>query len=218
MTHHEAEEYNHLLINEVIKEAETLGIEGKAGGEFIDRNILVIPDDPRKGMIFLGEESASYKLGNVRLNIKSAIILSFENNLEKSFTVNKFTVLSAIVISSSSVFSVPTDSSNDVFIFWPSPVFTSFTKYVLVNPINTAIIEVITKTPIIDIMIFPNLFGCFIFEIAVVIFKKISGIIITNNRFKKISPNGLRIVAFSWNIIPTIAPTIIATKRIIVDL
>ena len=50
-------------------------------------------------------------------NIKSAIILSFENNLEKSFTVNKFTVLSAIVISSSSVFSVPTDSSNDVFIF-----------------------------------------------------------------------------------------------------
>ena len=34
MTQHEAEEYNHLLINEVIKEAETLGIEGKAGGEF----------------------------------------------------------------------------------------------------------------------------------------------------------------------------------------
>lgn len=89
MTHHEAEEYNHLLINEVIKEAETLGIEGKAGGEFIDRNILVIPDDPRKGMIFLGEESASYKLGNVRLNIKSAIIAALELvasvNLPESF-------------------------------------------------------------------------------------------------------------------------------------
>ena len=89
MTQHEAEEYNHLLINEVIKEAETLGIEGKAGGEFIDRNILVIPDDPRKGMIFLGEESASYKLGNVRLNIKSAIIAALELvasvNLPESF-------------------------------------------------------------------------------------------------------------------------------------
>ena len=48
MTHHEAEEYNHLLINEVKKEAETLGIQGEAGGEFIDRNIFVIPDDPRK--------------------------------------------------------------------------------------------------------------------------------------------------------------------------
>ena len=78
MTHHEAEEYNHLLINEVIKEAETLGIEGKAGGEFIDRNILVIPDDPRKGMIFLGEESASYKLVNLRLNIKCAMIAALE--------------------------------------------------------------------------------------------------------------------------------------------
>ena len=89
MTQHEAEEYNHLLINEVIKEAETLGIEGKAGGEFIDRNILVIPDDPRKGMIFLGEESASYKLGNVRLNIKSAIMAALELvtsvNLPESF-------------------------------------------------------------------------------------------------------------------------------------
>ena len=89
MTQHEAEEYNHLLINEVIKEAETLGIEGKAGGEFIDRNILVIPDDPRKGMIFLGEKSASYKLGNVRLNIKSAIIAALELvasvNLPESF-------------------------------------------------------------------------------------------------------------------------------------
>mgnify|MGYP000691821052 CR=1 FL=1 len=50
---------------------------------------LVIPDDPRKGMIFLGEESASYKLGNVRLNIKSAIIAALELvasvNLPESF-------------------------------------------------------------------------------------------------------------------------------------
>ena len=84
MTQHEAEEYNHLLINEVIKEAETLGIEGKAGGEFIDRNILVIPDDPRKGMIFLGEESASYKLGNVRLNIKSAIMAALDSKSYKA--------------------------------------------------------------------------------------------------------------------------------------
>lgn len=52
----------------------------------------------------------------------------------------------------------------------------------------------------------------------VVIVKKISGTTMTNKRFKNRSPKGLRIVAFSWNIIPTIAPTIIATSRIIVDL
>ena len=51
-----------------------------------------------------------------------------------------------------------------------------------------------------------------------VIFKKISGTMITNNRFKNKSPKGLNIVAFSLNTIPMIEPTIIATKRIIVDL
>lgn len=54
--------------------------------------------------------------------------------------------------------------------------------------------------------------------IDVVIVKNISGTMITNNRFKNTSPKGCNIVAFSWNIIPTIAPTIIATKRTIVVL
>ena len=94
----------------------------------------------------------------------------------------------------------------------------SFTKYVLANPTNTAIIDVITNTKIIEPIIFPNLLGCFIFDIAVVMFKKISGTIITNNRFKNKSPNGLNIVAFSLKITPTMLPTIIATKSIIVDL
>ena len=152
-------------------------------------------------------------------NTKSAIILSFENNFEKSFTVSNFTVLSAIVISSSlSVSSVVVTSSKDAFIFSPSSVFTSFIKYVLANPINTAITDVITNTSNIEPIIFPILFGCFIFDIAVVMFKKISGIIITNNRFKNKSPSGLSIVAFSLKMIPMILPTIIATKRIIVDL
>ena len=57
-----------------------------------------------------------------------------------------------------------------------------------------------------------------VFDIAVVMFKKISGTIITNNRFKNKSPNGLNIVAFSLKITPTMLPTIIATKSIIVDL
>ena len=79
-------------------------------------------------------------------------------------------------------------------------------------------IDVTTNTPIIVIIIFPILFGVFIFAIDVVIVKNTNGTMIHNNRFRKISPNGCKIVAFSWNIIPTIAPTIIATRRIIVDL
>ena len=121
-------------------------------------------------------------------------------------------------MSSSSDCSSPTVSSSDVFIFSPSSVLTSFTKYVLAKPTNTAISEVTANTAIIVIIIFPSLFGFSIFAMDVVIVKKISGTMITNNRFKNMSPKGCNIVAFSWNIIPTIAPTIIATKRIIVDL
>ena len=85
------------------------------------------------------------------------------------------------------------------------------------NP-EIQIIDVNKNTHIIVTMILPNRFGVFIFAIDVVIVKKMSGTMITNKRFKNKSPKGLSIVAFSWNIIPTIAPTIIATKRIIVDL
>ena len=44
------------------------------------------------------------------------------------------------------------------------------------------------------------------------------GTITTNNRLIKISPNGLSTLASSLNIIPTIAPIIIANNNIKVDL
>ena len=88
----------------------------------------------------------------------------------------------------------------------------------LANPSNTAISDVTTNTEIIVTIILPSLFGFSILAIDVVIVKKISGTMITNNRFRKMSPKGCNLVAFSWNIIPTNAPTIIATKRIIVVL
>ena len=136
----------------------------------------------------------------------------------KSFTVSNWTVLSAIVTSSSSLSSAEPVSSNEVFIFSPSSGLTNFIKYVLANPTSTAINDVTANTTMIVIIIFPSLFGFSILAIDVVIVKNTSGTITTNNRFKNMSPKGCNIVAFSWNIIPTIAPTIIATKRIIVVL
>lgn len=135
----------------------------------------------------------------------------------KSFTDIRLTVLSSRLKSSSSL-SSSIGSSNELLIFSPSSGSTNFTKYVLANPINTAIIDVNANTHTIVIIILPNLFGVFIFAIDVVIVKNISGMIITNKKFKNKSPKGLRIVAFSLNTIPTIAPTIIATNNIIVDL
>ena len=66
--------------------------------------------------------------------------------------------------------------------------------------------------------ILPNLLGCFILPILVVIVKNINGTIITNNKFKNKSPKGLSTLVLSPKITPTIPPIIIAPSRIIVDL
>ena len=153
---------------------------------------------------------------NITENTNKAITLSFESNFEKSFTDINVTVLSSIEISSVSCCS--SVASSEALICSPSSGSTNLIKYVLKKPIKTAKIEISRKTTIIVIITFPNLFGCLILAIDVVMFKKISGTITTSNRFKNKSPKGLNMAAFSWNTIPTIAPTIIATKRIIVDL
>ena len=151
-------------------------------------------------------------------NTNNAIILSLDNNFVKSFTVNKLAVLFNIPISSFSCVSSSVVSCNDCFIFSPSSGFTNFIKYVLANPIKTAIIDVIINTKNVAPTIFPSLFGDFIFDIDVVIVKNINGVITTSNKFKNMSPKGLKTVAFSLNINPTIAPIIIDTNNIIVDL
>jgi hypothetical protein len=52
----------------------------------------------------------------------------------------------------------------------------------------------------------------------VVIVKKISGTIDTNNKFKKISPNGFKTLASSLKIRPIMVPTSTLKTRMRVDL
>ena len=89
MTRQDAIEYDNWLKSGLMQEAEVLGLGEKAGSDLADRYITVIPDDERKGMVFLGEEAASYKLGNVRLDLKKAIVAALE--LAASFFIQKST-------------------------------------------------------------------------------------------------------------------------------
>ena len=95
---------------------------------------------------------------------------------------------------------------------------TSFVTFVANTPINAATTVVIANNTNTVTKILPSLLGCLILLIAVVILKNTSGTIVTNNKFKKISPSGLKTAAFSPNAIPTIAPIIIAAISIITDL
>jgi len=116
------------------------------------------------------------------------------------------------------VSAVPLCASNSSLIFAPSSVFTSLNEYVDKTPTRTETNDITINTQKIVIIIFPNLFGCLIFAIDVVILKNISGTITTNSKFRKISPKGFKTAVFSLNAIPTIAPIIIAAKSIITDL
>lgn len=66
MTRQEALDYDNELKNKLALEADMLGLEESTGNSIVDNYIMVIPDDARKSMIFLGNETASYKLGTPR--------------------------------------------------------------------------------------------------------------------------------------------------------
>ena len=94
MTRQDAIEYDNWLKSGLMQEAEVLGLGEKAGSDLADRYITVIPDDERKGMVFLGEEAASYKLGNVRLDLKKAIVAALELAASVSLPESFFNYLS----------------------------------------------------------------------------------------------------------------------------
>ena len=73
MTRQEALDYDNKLKNKLALEADMLGLEESTGNSIVDNYIMVIPDDMRKGMVFLGNEAVSYKFGNIRMDFKKAI-------------------------------------------------------------------------------------------------------------------------------------------------
>lgn len=78
MTRQEALDYDNELKNKLALEADMLGLEESTGNSIVDNYIMVIPDDARKGMVFLGNEAVSYKFGNIRMDFKKAIAAGIE--------------------------------------------------------------------------------------------------------------------------------------------
>ena len=78
MTRQEALDYDNELKSKLTLEAEMLGLEKSAGSSIVDNYIMVIPDDVRKGMVFLGIIAVSYKFGNISMDFKKAIAAGIE--------------------------------------------------------------------------------------------------------------------------------------------
>lgn len=99
MTRKEAMEYNDSLKKELEQAALEYGIEESAGAYIVDNYITVLPEDARKGMIFLGEDSASYKAGNIKMDLKKAVIAGLEFAASVSKPESAFNYIQLIIVS-----------------------------------------------------------------------------------------------------------------------
>lgn len=103
MTRQEALNYDNEIKEKLMQEAVKLGLEEKTGSSIVDNYIMVIPDDARKSMIFLGNETVSYKLGNIRMDLKKAIAAGLElaasvNSPESIFNYLQLLIVGAFFI------------------------------------------------------------------------------------------------------------------------
>lgn len=99
MTRKEAIEYNNSLKKELGQAALQCGLKESAGEYIVDNYIVVLPEDARKGMIFLGEDSVSYKAGNIKVDLKKAIIAGLEFAVSVSNPESVFNYIQLIVVS-----------------------------------------------------------------------------------------------------------------------
>lgn len=99
MTRKEAMEYNDSLKKELEQAALEYGLEKSAGTYIVDNYITVLPEDARKGMIFLGEDSASYKAGDIKMDLKKAIIAGLEFVASVSKPESVFNYIQLIIVS-----------------------------------------------------------------------------------------------------------------------
>ena len=94
-----AVEYNDSLKKELEQAALEYGLEESAGAYIVDNYITVLPEDARKGMIFLGEDSASYKAGNIKIDLKKAVIAGLEFVASISKPESVFNYIQLIIVS-----------------------------------------------------------------------------------------------------------------------
>ena len=99
MTRQEAIEYNNTLKNELEQAALKYNLEESFGTYIVDHCITVLPEDARKGMIFLGENVVSYKAGNVKLDLKSALIAGLELVASVNMPESIFNYIQLLIVS-----------------------------------------------------------------------------------------------------------------------
>lgn len=99
MTRKQANEYDNELKTRLEKSAGRILMDRQTGAYIVDNFIEFIPEDHVRGMIFLGDESASYKAGNVRIDLKKAILAGLEFVASISAPESIFNYIQLLIVS-----------------------------------------------------------------------------------------------------------------------
>lgn len=130
MTRKEALEFNDSLKKKLEQTALQYGLRETTGTYIVDNYITVLPEDARKGMIFLGKNPASYKAGNIKIDFKKALIAGLEfaasiSNPESIFNYIQLIIVSAFFIEKSAKLELSRLESYIVYLLHNKDVYTT---------------------------------------------------------------------------------------------
>lgn len=99
MTRQQAVEYDKKLSKELQDYASDCGENKTVAVNIVDNFIEFLPEDDMKGMIFLRNDPVSYKLGNVRIDLKKAILAGLELAASVSRPESIFNYIQMLIVS-----------------------------------------------------------------------------------------------------------------------
>lgn len=99
MTRKQANVYDNELKTQLQDCAERILMDQQIGTYIVNNFIEFIPEDHVKGMVFLGSDPASYKVGNVRIDLKKAILAGVEFVASISAPESIFNYIQLLIVS-----------------------------------------------------------------------------------------------------------------------
>lgn len=98
MTRQQAMEYDNQLNKLLQAYAENCGKDNMIAKSIVDNYIEFLPESDLKRMIFLGNDPVSYKLGNVRIDLKKAILAGVELAASISMPESVFHYIQMLIV------------------------------------------------------------------------------------------------------------------------
>lgn len=114
MTRQQAVEYDNKLSKELQDYASNFGEDKTVAMNIVDNFIEFLPEDDMKGMIFLRNDPVSYKLGNVRLDLKKAILAGLELAASVSRPESIFNYIQMLIVSALFIRSITRQELNGI--------------------------------------------------------------------------------------------------------